>query len=65
MPLLTMVVVLIVVGFAMYAVNYHVPLEPKIKQILNGVVTLAVMIWVLNVFGIWAWLVAITVRGHR
>jgi hypothetical protein len=60
-----MVVVLIVVGFAMYAVNYHVPLEPKIKQILNGVVTMAVVIWVLQVFGFWGFLVAITVRGHR
>jgi hypothetical protein len=52
MPLINLVVVLIVVGVLLWAVNNYIPMDGKIKQILNIVVVIAVVIWLLQVFGI-------------
>lgn len=35
MPLLTIIIVLIVVGFLLYLVNQYLPLDPKVKNIIN------------------------------
>jgi hypothetical protein len=50
MPLLTVVVVLIVVGVLLWLVNTYIPMDPKIKQILNVVVIIAVVLWILALF---------------
>jgi hypothetical protein len=52
MPLLTIVVVLIVVGVLLWLVNTYIPMDGKIKSILNAVVVIAVVIWLLQVFGL-------------
>lgn len=52
MPLITLIVTLIVVGVLLWAVNAYVPMDPKIKQILNVVIVIAVIIWLLQVFGV-------------
>lgn len=52
MSLVTLVVVLIVVGVLLWLVNQYIPMDPKIKQILNIVVLIAVVLWLLSVFGI-------------
>ena len=52
MPLLTIVVVLIVVGVLLWLVNTYIPMDGKIKSILNAVVVIAVVIWLLQVFGV-------------
>ena len=52
MDLVTFVLVLIVVGVLLWAVNTYIPMDPKIKNILNIAVVIAVVIWVLNVFGL-------------
>jgi hypothetical protein len=52
MPLLTLVLILIVVGVLLWLVNNYIPLDPKIKGILNAVVIIAVVIWLLQVFGL-------------
>jgi hypothetical protein len=52
MPLIQLVVVLIVVGVLLWAVNNYIPMDAKIKQILNVVVVIAVVLWLLQVFGI-------------
>jgi hypothetical protein len=49
--LIQFVVVLIVVGVLLWLVNNYIPMDYKIKQILNIVVVIAVILWVLNVFG--------------
>jgi uncharacterized membrane protein YidH (DUF202 family) len=51
MDLVQFVVVLIVVGILLWLVNNYIPMDRKIKQILNIVVVIAVILWVLNVFG--------------
>ncbi|MGA9163809.1 MAG: Thivi_2564 family membrane protein [Thiobacillus sp.] len=52
MPLINLVVVLIVVGVLLWLVNSFIPMDGKIKQILNIVVVIAVVIWLLQVFGV-------------
>jgi hypothetical protein len=52
MPLLTVLIVLIVVGVLLWLVNNYVPMDRKIKNILNVVVVIVVVIWLLKVFGL-------------
>ena len=52
MPLLQAVEVLVVVGVLRWLVNRFIPVQSSIKSILNGVVVIAVVVWLLNVFGL-------------
>jgi hypothetical protein len=52
MPLISVVVVLLVVGVLLWLVNTYIPMDGKIKSILNAVVVIAVVIWLLQVFGL-------------
>lgn len=52
MPLINLVVVLIVVGVLLWLVNTYIPMDRKIKNILNMVVVIVVVIWLLQVFGL-------------
>jgi len=54
MPLIQLVVILIVVGVLLWLVNSYIPMDRKIKQILNIVVVIAVVLWLLNVFGLFS-----------
>jgi len=65
MPLITLILVLVVVGVAMYLVNVYVPMDSKIKTILNWVVVIVVILWVLNIFGIWSYLNLVSVPRAR
>jgi hypothetical protein len=52
MSLISLVIVLIVVGILLWAVNTYIPMDRKIKSILNIVVVIVVVIWLLQVFGV-------------
>ena len=52
MPLIHVVMVLIVVGVLLWLVNSYIPMAGSIKTILNAVVVIAVVIWLLTVFGL-------------
>lgn len=52
MPILTIIIVLIVVGVLLWLVNTYVPMDRKIKNILNAVVVIMLVIWLLKVFGV-------------
>jgi hypothetical protein len=52
MPLVTIVIILIAVGVLLWLVNTYIPMDGKIKGILNAVVVIAVVIWLLQVFGL-------------
>lgn len=52
MSLISLVVTLIVVGVLLWLVNAYIPMDGKIKQILNIVVVICVIVWVLYAFGI-------------
>ena len=50
--MVSIIVVLIVVGVLLYVVNSLIPMDAKIKQILNIVVVIAVILWLLSAFGL-------------
>lgn len=52
MDLLSLIVVLIVIGVALWLVNSYIPMDQKIKTILNIVVVVVVCLWLLRIFGI-------------
>ena len=52
MPLVTLVVYLVIVGVLLWLVNSYIPMDGKIKQILNVVVVVVVVVWLLQVFGV-------------
>lgn len=45
-------VVLCIVALILYLVNTYVPMDGKIKQILNIVVVVLTLIWLLTVFNV-------------
>ena len=53
MPLITIVITLIVVGVLLWLINTYIPMDGKIKKIINIVVVVVVVLWLLNVFGVW------------
>jgi hypothetical protein len=61
MSLVSIVIALIVVGVLLWLVNTYIPMDGKIKQILNIVVLIVVILWLLKVFGVWAYINAIHV----
>ena len=50
MPLITIVITLIVIGVLLWLVNTYVPMDAKIKQVLNILVVIVVVLWILNMF---------------
>lgn len=50
MSIITLILILIIVGVAMYLVNSVIPMDPKVKTILNVVVVLVLLLWVLDAF---------------
>jgi hypothetical protein len=52
MPLINLVIALVVVGVLLWLVNQYIPMDAKIKQILNVVVVIAVVLWLLSAFGV-------------
>lgn len=61
MSLLTILIVLIVAGVLLWLVNNYIPMDRKIKTILNVVVVVIVIVWLLKVFGIFAYLKDLTI----
>jgi hypothetical protein len=53
MPLINLVITLIIVGVALWLINRFIPMASSIKSILNIVVVVAVVVWVLQVTGLW------------
>jgi hypothetical protein len=63
MPLVNVVIALIVVGVLLWLVNTYIPMDGKIKRILNAIVVIAVVIWLLQAFGLLGALSSIHI-GH-
>jgi hypothetical protein len=52
MTLIGLIVVLAIVGVLLWAVNTLIPMQPQIKTIINVVVVIAVLLWLLEAFGL-------------
>ena len=53
MPLIEIVIVLIVAGVLLWLINTYIPMAGPIKSLLNAVVVIALVIWILQVAGLW------------
>ena len=53
MPLLNVVIMLIIIGVGLYAINRYIPMQSNIKTILNFVVVAVVCVWLLKLAGLW------------
>jgi len=52
MSLISLFVTLIVIGVILWLVNTYIPMDGKIKSILNAVVVICVVVWLLSAFGV-------------
>lgn len=52
MSIVSILVVLIVVGVLLWLVNTYIPMSGTMKKIVNAVAIIAVVLWLLKVFGI-------------
>ena len=52
MSLIGLILTLVVVGVLLWLLNNYVPMDGKIKRIINVVVVIVVVIWLLQVFGL-------------
>ncbi len=55
MDVLTILITLVVAGFALWLIN-RIPMQSTIKTIVNGIVVVIVIIWLFKIFGLWAYL---------
>jgi hypothetical protein len=62
MSLIGLVITLVVVGVLLWLLNNYVPMDPKIKTILNVVVVIVVVLWLLQALGILGSLQNIRIR---
>ena len=56
MSVLAILLFLVVVGVVLWLINTYVPMDAKIKNILNIVIVIAVIVILLRAFGVWAYL---------
>ena len=52
--LINVIISLVVVGVLLWLINTYLPMDAKIKSILNVVIVIAVVIWLLRSFGVLA-----------
>jgi len=50
MSLINLVIILIIVGVLLWLVNNHIPMDGTIKQIINAVVIIVVVLWLISLF---------------
>jgi len=59
--MLSVVITLIVIGILLWLVNAYIPMDAKIKNILNIVVVICVVLWLLSVFGVFDYVSSVTI----
>lgn len=50
--LVYIIIVLVIIGILLHLINRFIPMAGSIKSLLNLVVVIAVILWLLSVFGI-------------
>lgn len=50
MPIVTLIIWLVIIGFLLWLATTFIPMNDKIKQILVGAVVVAVVLWLLYIF---------------
>jgi hypothetical protein len=52
MSLISLVCLLIVIGVLLWIINTYLPMNGKIRNLINAVLVIALILWLLRVFGI-------------
>ena len=52
MSIVTLLIVLVILGLALYLIETYVPMSPPIKTVLRVVVVLVIVIWLLQSLGL-------------
>ena len=52
MSILSLLVVLVIVGVVLYVVNTVIPMDGRVKTIVNAIAIIAVCLWVLSELGV-------------
>ena len=52
MPIVNIIVILVVTGFGLWAINRFIPMARPVKTILNVIVVVVLCLWLLQTFGI-------------
>lgn len=63
MPLIQLIIVLVAVGVILWLINTYIPMDRKIKKIMNAAVVIAVILWLLSAFGLMSSISNIRVGG--
>lgn len=50
MDLFSLIIILVVIGLALYLINTYIPMDGKVKSILNAVVIIVLVVWLLSLF---------------
>jgi len=62
MPLINIIIILVIIGVALWAINTYIPMAKPVKTILNVVVVVVISLWLLQTFGIIGSINSIRVR---
>lgn len=54
MPIIQLIIVLALVGFLLFAVTTWIPMPPPYRQLFIGIVCLCVVLYILQVFGVFS-----------
>jgi hypothetical protein len=52
MSLITIIIVLVVVGFILWAINKFIPMQQWVKNLLNVAVIIILILWLLKATGL-------------
>lgn len=52
MSIIGLIVILIIIGVVVYVLNQVLPLDARIKLIINAVVIVAVLLWLVDALGL-------------
>jgi hypothetical protein len=52
MSLISILIVLVVIGVVLWLINNYIPMDGKIKKILNVAVVIIVILWLLSASGV-------------
>lgn len=58
MSIIAVVISLMVVGVLLWVINTYIPMDARIKQLINIFVVVCVVLWLLQIFGVFSLLQA-------
>ena len=52
MNLVNLIIVFVLVGVLLWLINTYIPMEARVKQLMNIAVIIVLVLWLLRVFGL-------------